>query len=436
MRRSCAWSRGVACALGAVLLLACAAVLPAVGAADESVTVTGSITYTWQGDPARGCAAVGVCDVQGAMILRPQGQAEVHTFGRTTQIELATVGPTVRVLIGNATCVDIPPGAEFSSLFITQGANRRPVVQVEPPLSSGRCPGPLQQDLAALSLVVRRSGGKRPSFDLRTDRSFAAGPFSGNLVSTLVLRPGGGGGFESSSYSAVAQGPPPSGPHTVLVERVRLRYRLASLRGTLAMSFSGDPGPFCAGLESCGATGTLQLGIPGFRDTLVLDASRVVSKPVGARQAVADFRHGRLALDLGQIIRSGGRVPTQVTETFRAQDGSRCQDTSTSRDAQLFFAPKSLRAGSGLSVTLSDATGVGLLRTYCPGPTDVDVIGSTGRLAGGSVGLAELLRRQSVVSLANTGGFDGFGYAGTRSGAIAMSLSLTGVRGGTVQETR
>ena len=146
---------------------------------NESLVASGSITYTWQGDPALGCAAVGVCGVKGAVIVQPQGQTSLSSFGGMVDISLASSGLTVRVLNGGGECVDVL-GAPFgpNNLFVRRDADRRLVGHVEPPLSSGRCAGPVARELAGLPLPVRRTGGKLPSFDLRTSEAFVAGPFS------------------------------------------------------------------------------------------------------------------------------------------------------------------------------------------------------------------------------------------------------------------
>jgi hypothetical protein len=59
--------------------------LPADALADESLTATGSITYTWQGDPARGCAAAGLCGVLGEVIVAARGiRARSRPTGSST----------------------------------------------------------------------------------------------------------------------------------------------------------------------------------------------------------------------------------------------------------------------------------------------------------------------------------------------------------------
>ena len=83
------------------------------------------------------------------------------------------------------------------------------------------------------------------------------------------------------------------------------------------------------------------------------------------------------------------------------------------------------------------------LRTHCPGPTDTDVIGNVlgeldviGGLATGAVSPADLLRRQTVVSLTNPGGFSGVGYVGSRGGALGLSLALEQIHAGTISVVR
>ncbi|MBV9000431.1 MAG: hypothetical protein JO304_15325, partial [Solirubrobacterales bacterium] len=228
-------------------------VLPAHAMAQVSAAASGSITYTWRGDPARGCAAVGVCGVQGALILSTQGvSGSSGGPPGTIDVPIGTSGATVRVAggPGGGDCIDVPaanpPGGD---LLITHRAGRL-VGRIRAGVSSGRCAGPRQQDLARIVLPVRRFGAKGRSFDLHASESFVAGPFTGAVTSTLVLRPAG----TSSSGSSFAVGggvPAPVRGHTALREQVSLRYALASVPGTsLDATFAGEPDPFCAAVAS------------------------------------------------------------------------------------------------------------------------------------------------------------------------------------------
>src|SRR5215469_8566019 len=54
----------------------------------EALTLTGSLTYTWHGDPARGCARDGLCNVSGATIFEPVGFSDVLKEGASTVVPL------------------------------------------------------------------------------------------------------------------------------------------------------------------------------------------------------------------------------------------------------------------------------------------------------------------------------------------------------------
>lgn len=138
-------------------------------------------------------------------------------------------------------------------------------------------------------------------------------------------------------------------------------------------------------------------------------------------------------------MRLGGyaqvRVGAQLTEAFSGGDGLTCHDSSSGKHAlQLFAAPG---PGDGEGVTLAaQPQSQPLLRTHCPGPTDNDVIGSFGGLADGTVSVADLLGGHVTMSLTSPGGFSGFGYDGSRSGAIDLSLVLEHIHAGTISTER
>jgi hypothetical protein len=309
------------------------------------------------------------------------------------------------------------------------------VAHINSGLSSGRCAGPLQRELAAAALPVRRTAGKHPSFDVNASRSFTAGPFIGRLVSTLVVRTGtGGGGSELVSSSPVQVQPAPT--HRVFLEQITLRYRIASLPGTLDASFSGEPDPFCATLDACGATGSLALSLPGFRGALVISASRIVPTRVDARQAEADLRRGRLHPGGAGTSPFGAGAAAQVSETFAGAGDWRCQDTSRDGPGQVLVGTGPARSTARVSVVLNSPFGLDLLRTHCPGPSESDVFGDSPALGRGTIGLSQLLARHSVISLTAPGSFAGAGYLGSRSGALRFSLFLERIRGGTVEVAR
>jgi hypothetical protein len=413
-----------------VAALVAALIAPAsAAAADETLLASGTVTYTWHGDPSRGCAAAGLCDVQGALIINPQGSADAQSERGRTFINLDAATPTVRVLTGSGECIDSPESGGGPTVTVDRGGDGRLVGRIESPLSSGRCAGPAAQDLSGLALPVRKTGGKDASYDLRTTLPLVSGPFSGALVSTLVLRPSGIEEEESSSGSSGSVPPPPR--HKVLIERVTLRYAVTPLAGGLEIPFSGESDPSCTALDSCGATGTLVLSPGGPGTALTLTASRTVRRRVGARGALADLRRGRLGPPSGF-----GRVSSlNVAETYSGAGISRCDASAEGPGAGLSVGgqPGTAPRGSATRVTLF-ASGDEYLRTYCPGPSTADVTGRFESLGQASVTVAQLLAPQSDLLLTDPGSFSGIGYVGTRTDGIGFSLALEGIRAGTVQE--
>lgn len=416
---------------GGLLVVAVLVVLIApasAAAADESLVASGTVTYSWHGDPSRGCAAAGLCDVQGVLIINPHGSADAQSEGGRTFIDLNAAGATVRVLTGGGECIDSPEGDGGPTVTVGRGGHGRLVGRIQPPLSSGRCAGPVAQDLSGLTLPVRKTGGKHAMYDLRATLPLVSGPFSGTLVSTLVLRPGAGQEESSSGSSRPVPRPP---LHKVLVERVTLRYAVTPLAGGLEIPFSGEPDAFCTALDSCGATGTLVLSAGGPVTAVTLAASRTVRRRIGARGALADLRRGRLGSPSGF-----GKVSSlNVAEMFSSADISRCDASAEGPGAGLSFGgePGTAARGSATQVTLF-AYGGEYLRTYCPGPSTADVIGEFQRLGRASVTVAQLLAPHSDLRLTDPGSFSGTGYVGMRTEEIGFSLALEGIRAGTVQE--
>lgn len=418
--------RRVAVVFVAAALGAGAAAAPA--AADQTLEATGSITYTWQGDPSLGCAAVGVCDVQGALIVEVQGSVDLQQLRHQSILNFNTgTAPTVRVLTGTgpsaSECVDAPPNQGGVTVFVRSSAGGL-VGTITPPLSSGRCAGPLVSDLQGVGLSVRRSAGKHPSFDLRTDTTFVAGPFVGTLVSTVTTRPAPSFGSNTSSSSGSFSSPGPA-PRKLFIEHVRLRYQVSGLSEPLTVSFAGENDPFCVVLGSCGVSGDVGLSAPAFSGTLVLRASRLVARRRSAAQAIADLKQGRMRLFGG--LSSG----IETSESFDPPDGSPCQDSAPNTGV---LTVGDLPPGRGTSVELAESdTNVDLLRTHCPGPSSADVFGGSGFLpvARSAASVAQFLAPKTTLTLGDPGDFTGAGYTGSRSGAIGFSLTRESISAGT-----
>ena len=420
---------------------------------DQPVFVHGTLTYAWHGDPARGCAKAGLCGAHGSSIVHFDGFGELRSRGRNGSILLDGASATARVRRDDPStapgeCIDT---TSFDGIAVTlrRLSGRSYTAIIGGPIAAGRCAGPLASDTAGLRLAAKRLPGRHLGFDLRGSASFAAGPFSGKLISTVVLAPdtadqqGALTGVSSSSSSS-SSGPPPRARRVrhVLVEFATIRYRMTGASGTLQMTFSGAPQPYCVALDNCGTTGSVSVSVNRFSAGFEVSGVRVVPRRVGRRQAIADLRAGRLRPTSFGLLTT---VDATITETMAQPGAGTCLDTARSR-IQLFVggpfgggrATGSIPALLGGLGDRNDA-----LRTHCPGPSSTDLAGSRGPLgffsqtpviAQGSIARGTLGTRQIDVSLAKPGRFDSPAYAGQRGGSLGFGLTLTSVRGGTRRE--
>src|SRR5204863_9751716 len=122
------------------------------------ISATGGVTVTWHGDPARGCAAAGLCGYSGSAGLQPvYGSYDFFLAGgrrlRDSFSYLDTSLDVTRVKrvdgSGEGACVDAPD----LSLYLTTaraGAGRGRLGFDGDGLSPGRCAGPDIQNVLAL----------------------------------------------------------------------------------------------------------------------------------------------------------------------------------------------------------------------------------------------------------------------------------------------
>jgi hypothetical protein len=408
--------------------------------ANESLSVTGSLTYAWHGDPARGCAREGLCGVVGAVVFQPDGGSDAFSGG-PGNLEMSGAS-TVRVRRGVGSggfgdCVEQSSYADVTLDFPPYGA---PIALT--PLSSGRCAGPTAQDLARVALPSKLTGRRLRTVDLRGRVPFVAGPFSGELISTILMRPDTSESSSSSSGPASAVSRPPPIPRR-LVEFVDLRYAVSSGPGMLDTTFAGTGSPFCDELDSCGVTGSLTASLMPYHETLRIAATRVIAHRVSARRAIADFRAGRVPLSEA-VPRSDGLIRLRIGETLTRNGALACADAavvggSPSLGPYLTFDAASggvLGAEVGVATYEPDGTDPGTLRTHCQGPSTSDGLATSQfqppTLARGVVDPRQLLERQFLVSLAARGRrFHGLGYSGLLGGHLGLSLSLSNIRAGT-----
>jgi len=418
-----------------VIVLAVLASSPAALAAPRARLVrahfSGALTLSWQGDPARGCADAGLCGYAGSVTVQPPEEADFRFAGGRPEGGGSFGGfdqsPVVRVVRdgGAGTCVDSIDTELFEFDLTARGASRVGVAlsPFASPLSAGRCAGPAADELASAVPV--------PTFDLRAitrratvlrwpDGSFAAGPFSGHVASSLTahldrvrLEPRPRAAIERPRIPARLRG------RRVWATSGDWTYRVASLGGELDAAFQG--GGDCALVDSCGLTGLTALRLTARPQNLEVSTERSALTPPRRTRSGA--------LDRAALSFFGDAEFTtpaaSVTETVARPGATPC------RDQRVVEAPgiDAQRVGGRLVLSLGQAQELGyeVVRTHCPGPGQADVYGA-GSLVTGSLPLTDLGRRRLTVTLTRPGAFTSFGYAGTRGGALTVALDLVRAR--------
>jgi hypothetical protein len=417
------------------------AVVPAAAARqlEAQMRATGSVAISWHGDPARGCAASGLCAYRGSLTVRPgsDGLFDVEaTHGRVTDsFGYFGFGNTAVVRVARAAgdgsedggCVDITSTDQLSPYATPAARGQLRVALSGYGLSPGRCAGPAFEQVIdrlrarhAVSLARLRAGGT--TIDLSRRVPFASGSFSGAVVSTLRLRIGRLAPVSEGSFPS----PPPPRRHRarrIRVVDVQARYRVTSLIGYYSAAFHGLPGPDCLPFDACATKGTETWAIIT-RDGLVeVDASaRARRSDRGLRGAVTALeRPGATVETYGDLAHAVG----ETTADLERPGPTRCRDHARARAPSLSGA-----FGTRIALALggSGAEGFGdLLRTGCPGPTEADVLGR-GTLGASSLPVRALLRRRLDVTLRSRGRFGGIAYSGSRRGHFVLQLRRIAAR--------
>ena len=419
-----------------------------VARADGLLAPSGSLVYSWHGDPARGCAAVGVCGIQGVLLVRPNSPAFVFAPGHgiPAMVDVTGASATVRVRRSetgsSGDCVDtsawLNTGASGLALSWRPNGRARLTIPSAGGPSSGRCAGPRAGDLSGV-VTGRAGGGRHPSFWFVATSNFTVGPYSGTLVSTLGFRPVSGGGSVSDGGSGSSS--PGGHPKLAPFEQVILRIRMRTPAASLTAQFHGGTDATCVVFDSCATTGAVALGLGAAQQIVTVSAQHRVTHPVSRARALADFRAGLLTEDLPL---NGSGAVVRTTETLDRSGGAPCRDTSAEGSPLQFWlgSPFAPQTGPRIPVSITaDPGGIGLLRTRCAGPEAFDVFGSGATssggplvLARGSINRSTLLAAHATVALSAQGSFIGPGYRGTRIGSLTVGLTLLKVTAGTVRE--
>ena len=390
-----------------------------------SLVASGSLAYEWQASSALGCAAEHLCGVDGAAIVTVHGATLESAPDRRALLDL-TAGVTMRTLGPQpyAACTDELPVAAL--LLHLDSARARQDVRLTgfgfglP--SAGRCSGPLEPDLERLRIPVRRSGS---DFDLSGDAAETAGPFDVRLVSTLTLRPGtvtgSSGSITGSFFPGTPVKPKPGPSPRVYVVTERARYRVIVGSGALLGAFRAGGGPFCGALGSCGTSGTLSVAIVRAVRAATFDLQLTSPDRLDGAQIRAALR--RATVEPRTLMTAAVRV----TETVHEQGTGMCSSSRVEDDPLATITPR-VRTVVALGAGSSGPSGAGVtdaLRTYCPGPANQDLLGSSpfNDLAAGSttIGASSIALR-----LRHRGRVGDDYYSTVWSGSLPITLKLIG----------
>ena len=421
---------------GIGVLVACCAVPAAALADTPTLNPSGTLTFSWRGDPARGCQAAGVCDVSGSLEVIPQDESGASESPPSKNIQIEDDNSVVRVTDPGSTpsqphvCTQPVPVSMI--LIITRPRHSRGLQAAALPLSppsSGDCAGPSVLSLSDLTLPARRLPGPREAYDLSGTQSIGAGPYDVTVKSTIRARRPAATGNGSLGSSGSGSGFPFPKPHKGLIEGVSVQYRITSTSGTLTTTFAGRPDPFCLPLDACGASGMVTDSISGISGKLEFDAQRVVLRRASRRAALADFRSGRLTLQDTEVL-----LKDVLSANVGWSAGSACTDRLSQHNAVVLDVD-GLRAGRQVRFKLSADRLEDPFRSACPGPAAADVLGSSDALAHGSLPVRELGKRHLQIVVSGRNRFVAGSYAGSRSGGVTLGLRLMRVRAGTVATT-
>jgi hypothetical protein len=398
--------------------------------ADTSIKPVGSLAFVWKGAPARGCAAEGVCNVTGSLVVRVGGSS---TGGSgTPPIELTDDSVVAREQESassgtvESACAD-PESVDFQ-LHLTHpaGGGLRASSAGGPGgwPSAGSCAGPTAVDLTSLVLPARSLG--KQGYDLSGSDAFGAGPFEVTVIShirALLVHDTFPSGSESFSGSGR-----PTKLHRRLQEDAEVDYRLVGVSGALGATFAGVEAPACEALGTCDTTGSLRDLLDATHQKLAFYGSRIIKHRVGEKTALSDLRAGRLSVSDNSF---GLNFRDRLTGTFHWADGSTCTNTVAGTAAS-FQSHVRTRADVFEFDPASDDffPGADLLRSRCPGPSGSQ-IGGGRALATGSVALENLGAASLRLALRASGSFSAPAYAGVRSGAIVLTLARSRISGGT-----
>ncbi len=364
--------------------------------------ICGAVVVSFHGDPAVGCAAMGVCGISGQAGYDGDGAAQLLAtiVGRGPHAKVAgvafgedqTTGETALVTRtapdGSVhTCSDTGPSTG-SSLSLSGTLLATQLDALPDDLTLGvRCAAPARSDIAAAlpSPTVALSGliAKGGVVDMSGSEPFAGHGFSGTVTSTLSLAIGRKS--PSSATGSSSQGPLP--------KAVFARYGITGVGGTLSAHFAGpaDPGE-CAVLDACGLSSDVVLSAPAATGTASFDAFALGrGRTPAQRMAHAGTVLGQLDIATGFTLAATASWPDQAQPCTDSLGGLGLQASASSSGGHVVVA---------LFPEQQD-----IFRSRCPGPFAGDFAASRplelGSFPARSLGAPSLtvhLERQSTAT--------------------------------------
>jgi hypothetical protein len=417
----------VACAFGYAA--------PASPAAD--VIPYGQVIVRFESNPAT-CADSGLCGRSGALVWRPSRFGATFELGEGFAFfdigDGSLVARSVRdTPIGPGVCIDSLDAPTFFELARVPGNRYRAEPSDASALGFGRCAGPLGTDFqSALPVskpVTTRALRRGTRVDLTGRRAFNAGPFTGSVDSTLVLRTRRARGEDELSDGTSV--PVRHGPRE-RIGQLRLRYAIDSVQGDAGFSYGGGAGFACAPFDSCGLAGDLDFATAARGGTLTVYSYRRLRGRTHETRAAAlrALRAGKSSAGaeallgfIGPDEESSGAV-VRISERAAFAGAATCRDTSTLGVEGL----RARRAPSGLRFAIvqdGDPT-PDHVRTRCPGPGAAD-LAPDGALAAGEIRFSALGDPAPALVLHPPATFSSSAYRGAGRGAISVSLRLVAV---------
>ena len=415
------------------------ALAPATASAGE-VAPHGAVVVRWQSNPQT-CADYGLCDRAGSLSWRPRALAAAYeTFGQGRALDVdfvegrAIARSARSTPAGTRVCVDAVDGPVSMEGLAARGARRARLSLGEPPgLDFGRCAGPLPADFAAAlprsasfdPAAIARKGGV---IDMRSRTPFAAGPFQGEVVSSLRLRL-----TRTTNAAQPARSARASRIRRAPLGTLAIDYAIDGVTGEARLPFSGAADAMCEVFDACGLSGTITLGGTDVAGHLRIQSARTLRRGqretvAGALDALRSRRTTRVAAQ--SFFGDEEDAPEPVEGVFAVRESAGfpgeqpCSDHSELHTTNLGVSPEQ----SGIHVVLGGSGGEppDELRTRCPGPAGVDL---PARLVEGTLPLSSVGEQSPPLALRPPAAFWSPAFTGSAgSGQLDVRLCLIGMQ--------